>query len=49
MPYYKDLKNKYQFFITSKDIVKIYNHIAKEQLPIGYFKNNDFEYFVKDG
>lgn len=48
MPYYKDLKNKYQFFITSRDIVKIYNRIVREQLPIKYFKNNDFEYFLKD-
>ena len=49
MPYYKDLKNKYQFFITSRDVVKIYNRIVREQLPIEYIKNNDFEYFVKDG
>ena len=49
MPYYKDFKNKYRFFITSRDVVKIYNRIAKEQLPIEYIKNNDFEYFVKDG
>ena len=49
MPYYKDFKNKYRFFITSRDVVKIYNRIAKEQLPIEYIKNNDFEYFAKDG
>lgn len=49
MPYYKDFKNKYRFFITSRDVVKIYNRIAREQLPIEYIKNNDFEYFVKDG
>lgn len=48
MPYYKDFKIKYQFFITSRDIVKIYNRIVREQLPIEYFINNDFEYFVKD-
>ena len=29
--------------------MKIYNRTAKEQLPIEYIKNNDFEYFVKDG
>ena len=49
MPYYKDFKNKYHFFITSRDVVKIYNHIVREHLPIEYIKNNDFEYFVKDG
>lgn len=49
MPYYKDFKNKYRFFITSRDVVKIYNRIVREQLPIEYIKNNDFEYFVKDG
>lgn len=49
MPYYKDFKIKYQFFITSRDVVKIYNRIVREQLPIEYIKNNDFEYFVKDG
>jgi len=49
MPYYKDFKNKYHFFITSRDVVKIYNRIIREQLPIEYIKNNDFEYFVKDG
>jgi len=49
MPYYKDFKIKYHFFITSRDVVKIYNHIVREQLPIEYIKNNDFEYFVKDG
>ena len=49
MPYYKDFKNKYQFFITSSDVVKIYNRIVREQLPIEYIKNKNFEYFVKDG
>lgn len=49
MPYYKDFKNKYHFFITSRDVVKIYNRIVREHLPIEYIKNNDFEYFVKDG
>ena len=49
MPYYKDFKNKYSFFITSADAVKIYNRIATENLPIEYFKSNDLEYFVKDG
>ena len=49
MPYYKDFKIKYQFFITSRDVVKIYNRIVREQLTIEYIKNNDFEYFVKDG
>ena len=49
MPYYKDLKNKYEFFITSGDAVKIYNHIVRENLPIEYVKNNGFEYFIKDG
>lgn len=48
MPYYKDLKYKYEFFITSREIVKIYNHIIRAQLTIEYVKNNDFEYFLKD-
>lgn len=49
MPYYKELKKKYEFFITSSNVVKIYNRIVKEQLPIEYVKNNDYEYFIKDG
>lgn len=48
MPYYKDFKNKYTFFITSRDAVKFYNRIARENLPIEYIQNNNFEYFVKD-
>ncbi len=48
MPYYKDFKIKYRFFITSSDIVQLYNRIVLEQLPIEYVKNNDFEYFTKD-
>jgi len=48
MPYYKDFGIKYEFFITSKDIVQIYNRIVREHLPIEYIKNNDFEYFVKE-
>lgn len=49
MPYYKDLKNKYQFFITSRDVVKFYNYIASKKLSIEYIKNEDYEYFVQDG
>ena len=49
MPYYKDFKNKYRFFITSRDVVKFYNRIARKNLPIEYIQNNNFEYFVKDG
>lgn len=49
MPYYRDSKKKYHFFITSTDIVKFYNRIVKEKLPIQYFDCNDFEYFVKEG
>ncbi len=48
MPYYKDFNKKYRFFITSKDIVQLYNKIVKENLPIEYYCNNNFEYFVKD-
>ena len=49
MPYFKDFGVKYQFFITSRDVVRIYNRIVREQLPVEYVKSNDFEYFVKDG
>ncbi len=49
MPYYKDFKKKYEFFITSSDVVKFYNRIVREQLPIEYVKSNDYEYFIKDG
>ena len=49
MAYYKDLRNKYQFFITTRDAVKFYNYISNEKLSIAYFKNMDYEYFVKDG
>ena len=49
MPYYKDFRIKYQFFITSSDIVKIYNYIVRARLPIKYFINDGFEYFLKDG
>lgn len=48
MPYYKDFRIKYEFFITSKDIVQIYNRIVRKHLPIEYIKNNDFEYFIKE-
>jgi len=49
MPYYKDFKKKYRFFITADDIVLLYNRIVKERLPIEYVKNEDYEYFIKDG
>lgn len=49
MPYYRDLKKKYEFFITSGEVVKFYNYIANEKLSIKYFQNEDYEYFVKDG
>jgi len=49
MPYYKDLGIKYSSFITTSEAVKTYNRIVREQLPFEYVKNNDFEYFVKDG
>ncbi len=48
MQYYKDFKKKYEFFITSSDIVLLYNRIVKEKLPIEYVNNNDYEYFIKD-
>ncbi len=48
-PYYKDFKIKYQFFLTSRIQVRLYNAIVRAQLPIKYFRNNDFEYFIKDG
>lgn len=48
MPYYRDFKVKYSLFLTSRDVVKLYNRIVKEQLPIEYVNYNDFEYFVKD-
>lgn len=49
MPYYKDLKIKYRFFITSSDIVKMYNYIVQRNLQIEYVRHNDYEYFIKDG
>lgn len=49
MPYYIDLKRKYEFFITTREVVKVYNHIAREKLPMKYYKNEDLEYFVKEG
>ena len=49
MPYHRDFKVKYHFFITASSVVKIYNRIARERLPIEYIKNDDLEYFVKDG
>ncbi len=48
MPYYKKTKKKYKFFITSKDIVLLYNKIKQKNLPIEYFCNNECEYFIKD-
>lgn len=48
MPYYKDFKVKYSFFITARDEVKLYNRIVNEKLPVEYVKHNDFEYFTKD-
>lgn len=49
MPYYKDTKEKYRFFTTSRSVVKAYNHIKKNNLPISYVENENFEYFIKDG
>ncbi len=48
MPYYKGTKKKYKFFITSKDIVILYNKIKQKDLPIEYFCNIECEYFIKD-
>ncbi len=48
MPYYKETGKKYKFFITSKDIVILYNKIKQKKLPIEYFYNNECEYFIKD-
>ena len=48
MPYYKDMRKKYEFFITSRDAVKFYNYITNENLSIEYFINEEYEYFVKD-
>lgn len=48
-PYYKDLGAKYEFFVSSRDIVKLYNRTVREKLPIQYFNHEGFEYFVKDG
>ncbi len=48
MPYYKDTKKKYHFFITSKDIVLLYNKIKERNLSVVYYSHNDFEYFIKD-
>ena len=49
MPYYKDTKEKYRFFITSRSLVKVYNLIKKNNLSISYVENENFEYFIKDG
>ncbi|MBR4100009.1 MAG: hypothetical protein IKK55_03385 [Clostridia bacterium] len=49
MPYYKDFKIKYRFFITSSDIVQLYNRIILKRLPIEYIRYNNYEYFIKDG
>ena len=49
MPYYKDFKIKYRLLLTSSDVVKMYNYIARKKLPIEYVRHNDFEYFIKDG
>ncbi len=48
MPYYKDLKIKYHFFITSKGIVKLYNRIKKNNINVSFYRNGEFEYFIKD-
>ncbi len=48
MPYYKDTRKKYKLFITSKDIVVLYNDIRQKKLPIEYFCNFECEYFIKD-
>ena len=48
MPYYKDLKVKYHFFITSGNVVTLYNRMKKNDLHISYCRNEKFEYFIKD-
>lgn len=49
MPYYIDLKRKYEFFITSSEAVKVYNHITREKLPMKYFKNEDSDDMRRGG
>ncbi len=49
MPYYKNLKKKYCCFLTSSDVVRLYNRMVKDKLPIEYCSNNGFEYYIKDG
>lgn len=49
MPYYRDLGKKYRFFITSSDVVRLYNRNARDGLGMEYCAHNDAEYFIKDG
>lgn len=49
MPYYKNLKKKYKFYITNSDVVQMYNRIVRKQLPMEYADSDGYEYFVKDG
>ena len=49
MPYYRDLRVRYRCFITSSDVVQLYNRMVNEHLPITYMREQDFEYFIRDG
>ncbi len=47
-PYYKDQKKKFTVAFALSDVIRLYNRIKKENLPITYAANGDFEYFIKD-
>lgn len=47
--YYKEQRHKYKFGRGFSLEVKLYDYIARKKLPIEYFDNEGYEYFVKDG
>lgn len=47
--YYKEQKHKYKFGRGFSREVKLYDYIARKKLPVEYFDNDGYEYFVKDG
>ena len=49
MPYYRNLKVRYRCFITSSEVVRLYNRMVNEDLPIAYVREQDIEYFIRDG
>ncbi len=46
MPFYKDFGKKYKFFITSRQELKLYNKMKKQNLSVDFVADAEFGYFI---